>query len=398
MAEEIIAGARNSRAPYREAGVDADGGLLFEPRAFWSVQTVTAPEVVGTTPETEAVVFDREHFRNGGRWPIKLTRIALAPINYHLISYDCTPTTDAQFRNCMAALNFVELLITPPNRQHWMKQRIPVSGFLARPTGQPTMRFDDDAPFASSIWGSSFMRFDKPLRLPPKAAIEFDLGTIESTDAPVSLDTRIKAQLAFLERGGTWNGNVRTREEPNTLPFASAAGLPNMLPPDGFPSGNTGASAQLFDPANRVMSAGEFVRLDPSRKGSLEFEGITFWLDQLAYDAEVNDAFPGGANLLPVATTNLRVAPMALRTATRVRTRNGGTGTYWWRPGCPLGLVANEITPALTYDLPVPITLEPGDCLDLQMFGTFGVEVGQATLLPTYNLGVALTGFAIIQG
>ena len=84
----------------------------------------------------------------------------------------------------------------------------------------------------------------------------------------------------------------------------------------------------------------------------------------------------------------------------RIRTTDGGSGRYWWRPGAPIALVLDHITPAFVYELPVPITVGPGDALDVELevpLSTTFPDDGTATT-PTFNLGVSFNGYAAIEG
>jgi hypothetical protein len=123
--------------------------------------------------------------------------------------------------------------------------------------------------------------------------------------------------------------------------------------------------------------------------------GFAVQIDQIDYDDVVIDT-----NLIAAlgAPAGQPVAPLSLRTAIRARMKNGGTGNYWWRPGAPLALVCPSITPAQVYKLPVPITLVPGDNLEIELETPGPITIGETEINPLYQVGVALCGFAAIEG
>jgi hypothetical protein len=77
--------------------------------------------------------------------------------------------------------------------------------------------------------------------------------------------------------------------------------------------------------------------------------------------------------------------------------RNGGTGAYWWREGAPLALVCPTITPAQVYDLPEPITLGPGERLDVEVSSPGPTPMGEESIDSIYQIGVGLCGYASIE-
>ncbi len=116
-------------------------------------------------------------------------------------------------------------------------------------------------------------------------------------------------------------------------------------------------------------------------------------MDQIGNDnalANENAAFDG-----------VPIAPASLRMGSRVRTTNAGSGEDWWRPGAPLALTLDTITPAAVFMLPFPITLTPGDTLDVELVIP---GVPPPAVLPplevqrAYNVGISLNGWAAIEG
>ena len=129
----------------------------------------------------------------------------------------------------------------------------------------------------------------------------------------------------------------------------------------------------------------------PSRTGGSAFSAISVLLDQRLSDDDMQASVVPGIAGSPVC-------PLALRTPVRIRTKGGGTGTDWWKPGAPLGLVFTDVTPALVYDLPIPITLNPGDQLSVMLQLPLDVTIDDVHLTPVYQIGFAANGFAVIEG
>ena len=86
----------------------------------------------------------------------------------------------------------------------------------------------------------------------------------------------------------------------------------------------------------------------------------------------------------------------------KAKTSGCGSQESWWRDGAPLSLVSPTRTPALVGRLPVPITLQPGDGIDLELvFPTGTEEYPWAGPLefnnPRVQMGVSFCGFAAIE-
>jgi hypothetical protein len=104
--------------------------------------------------------------------------------------------------------------------------------------------------------------------------------------------------------------------------------------------------------------------------------------------------------------TNLgmKFGPVSQRIGCRARMGAGVNTDWWWRPGAPLALVLDTITPALVYKLPEPITLSPGDTLSVEadVPGTnyFDSELASITgeTDSRVQLGVSFNGYTAIEG
>jgi hypothetical protein len=171
-------------------------------------------------------------------------------------------------------------------------------------------------------------------------------------------------------------------------PYAS----PSIGPfkPDGF-GGATIYPAGSTTPIDiqQTFTASEYTKQDPlrGRAGTRTVRAINVHINQILFDDKAQ--FPSYPNV-----PGSPITPLGLRIPCQARCRGGGSGEWWWRPNAPLALVFNEITPARVYDLPSPITLEDGDCLDV----VIRTPPRRGSITPRYQIGVAFTGYAVIKG
>jgi hypothetical protein len=143
-------------------------------------------------------------------------------------------------------------------------------------------------------------------------------------------------------------------------------------------------------PAQNQLSARDFSRQDGTRQGSTKINSVNIAIDQITHD----DTLQGAG--VDADITGQPLAPMSTRVGVRARSTDFGSGAFWWQPGCPLALVFNDITPALTYDLAEPITLAPQHGLQVEII--IPALPAGLELTPIYKFGVAFTGFAAIEG
>lgn len=397
-------------------------GLLYEPRSFWSIQrtTANAPTTDLALGQPTVIQFNRDHFTNGSPYPITLTRMALAAPNYTFRQFGdglgtgLTPDTAINFYNSSDILNACKILISAPQRQHYSRHRVPLFSFTARPNAEPGMDFSPDAgaTYSSGLFGINRLAFDRPLIMPRLGSIEFDLGGFQRPGVTV-VDTdgiaNVRYSILYEQEGGLFSGMARTRSnqqlitanyntagtsDGETMVNPDAIGEGGFYYSDGFnPQGILGTNNAGFPPANR-MSARLFDQQESSRSGDNKFLGMSVALDQIGYDEALQTSVTPGVVGAPIN-------PLSMRIASRIRTINGGSGYYWWRPGAPLALVLDTITPALVFDLLEPITLGPGDTLDVELEVPPGISVdleGTVQVTPHPQVGISFNGFAAIEG
>jgi hypothetical protein len=155
--------------------------------------------------------------------------------------------------------------------------------------------------------------------------------------------------------------------------------------PDAAPAGGS-----QWWPPEQTFDGRQFDAQESTRSGSTKLTDLRVHIDQRLYDTAMQTAF----------ATPEQPTPMSLRTGTRIRLVNGGTKAWWWRPGAPLALVFDHITPANVYELPEPITLGPEEHLEVELlFPAAFPQPDEEPLEPTaYHLGVSLNGYAAIEG
>jgi hypothetical protein len=375
-------------------------GLLYEPRSFWSIGTFHAEDY---TAGRRSVRLPRNHFFNGERWPIQINRFVTAAINYTFVN---PPAGASSFLMGSGVVNRVRVNINAPQRYHY-STRVPFDMACVGPEATYTPGAkpatvpagEGDTTFQpSSLWGQCALKFDNPLYIPRTSALEWDIsaytpwasGTVTPTPAPLAT-VPVCYQL-YEEPGGLFSGDARTRsfrmhaynqpivDSDERWPFLRdpfqpvIAGQPLETPDWWHPDGRF--NVRLFD------------QQEATRAGSTSITGMRTMIDQIQYDAFLVEE--------GVSALAQRSCPLSMRVGTRVRLANAGSQTWWWRPGAPLCLVFDHITPANVYTLEKPITIGPGDTLDVEM--VFPEITPLAKSASQIQVGISFNGFAAIEG
>lgn len=370
------------------------GEIVYEPRAFWTVQRAQAIEARALTLRAP-----REHFKNGERHPVTLEHFLIAGIGYALEEFDGInnpPLVNADRDDCAAAIQRCKVFVSAPGRQQYTLQNLGTGAWPAEPSSDISMRNSPTAPYSSGKLGVSRWDFSRPMDLPRGYSIDFRMGGVLSQPAGAGQNRPSpSATVAFYEEGGLMRGNSRlfrvagganfalTRENNGNFPF----------PPDGLGGFVFGAQAQTqtwpytFNPS-------EFRRQQASQAGRETVSGFAVHIDQIDVDDDIQDSLIANVPGSPVAS-------LALRMPVWARVRSGGSGIDWWREGAPLALVCPSLTPAQVYKLPKPITLHPGDVLTVEVTipEAFVASVSPEVIIaPTYQIGFSFTGYAAIEG
>jgi len=395
--------------------VTPDDGILYEPRVLWDVARIDTTSGSGRRP-INTLPFSggaqSEAFENQEKYPLLLTHVIIDGVNYAFDQYVFgAPATIANMRNSrQAALEFCKVLISSPQRQYYTRAPMDTSTFRPLPSWSPP--YADFAPdpatqvdsvFSDNLWGLYTWDFDQHMIIPRQGTIDFEFGSIQVPGGfALGSPSNPLIGVGFMEttapRGGQLPGNMRVSNPLNPIspglqlsPSGTAA---QIYGSDGFGGPTQGNTVNAWPPNGIGLGAGptrfrakDFDQQNVSSSGSSAVGGFRVQIDQIDWDFQVDAQQPGGAGLGNI------VAPVGSRLPTRVRMSNGGTGAWWWRPGAPLSLVCPTMTPGNVYKLPEPITLNPGDKLDLEL------EVPQVPpngIDSVYQIGVSVCGSAII--
>jgi hypothetical protein len=368
--------------------------LLYEPRAFWSLARVDTSQPQPRPPFT--VRLPANDFLNGEKYPITLTKALIAPINYTFSRFsNGDPLSAANFRNCgVAAVENPRVVISAPQRQYYLRNPGHSQVTTPRPSDTPNNPGSafGTPDYASSLWGLTRWKFDKPMVIPRLGDLEFDLSSY-TVPPGVAAPPIAAAQIHFEEHGGNlFGGNARQSERFLLNMYNNVAGGTPPFPPDGFGPAGPAYTQLATWPATQRFSAKRYAAENPSSDGSIPVTAFSVMIDQQAHDDTIE-----GSLLAPLPGSVL--SPLSLRVAARARMRNGGTGSWWWRQGAPLALVCPSVTPAQVYDLPEPITLGPGDRLDLEVTAPGPVTIAgeEQPINSVYQIGVSLCGYASIE-
>ena len=382
-------------------------GLIYEPRAFWSVHQVdTADNPSGL------ITLPRADFLNGEPFPVNLTHLTFAPINYTFREFsDGAPIDAATYHNNGAAALRSEIFISAPQRQSYSRRTLQIPAWTPRPRWEPQIS-GTATPWASSLWGMSRWDFEHTMVIPEQGSLEIQLAGIsmplgvqvppDPADVPqFSIAVYEGPQPGKADQPGRLlnPGNVRIHERSDLRFLEARVGAVGVVAPlpfegDGFGvsalSVGAGVSSQFWPP-DQQLSAREYDSQNATQGGSTPVTGFAVHIDQIEYDDEaINTDF--------AAANNQPITPLSLRTAVRARMHNGGSGHWWWRPWAPLGLVCPSWTPAQVYKLPVPITLTPGDNLEIELQTPGPITIGGVAIDPLYQIGIGLCGYAAIEG
>lgn len=368
---------------------------IYEPRAFWDVLRVDA------TATPQSLQLTRNHFYNGTRWPITITKLGIAPVQYGYSTGIGFVGANSRSVESLVAQG-LSLQLSARQRYDFGSNAMSSGNITTKPTALPN---GDLVPGGgagnlvrqSSKYGAVHCKFDRTLSLPAKGAVEFTPSVLAYPAGTPGVDYPFpKFGVAFHEFGGqlAFGGQARVKQQATLEAGSTAVGssiyndwIPR--PAINAPVGPDpiGASGQPFPPGH-VFTAKEFVTQDASvRPGQPSFyDGITVMIDQLEMDDYI-------AQFTVVGDAS--IANLANFVGVRARMTEGGTKEEWWRPGMPLSLACHDQTPALIHELPVPFTMEPGEQLEVfvNIPAAADLEVSE-----TYSVAVAVLGFATIEG
>lgn len=350
---------------------------LHEPRCLWDYLRFAADPLVGFDRERYVVPIATTPgaFYNGERYPVELHEIAVSPVNV----FEWAPVLATPALSTVAPmLAHSRITVSLRGRAATSRFSIPLTSFAWKYGGftaaaQTTVGAGGRP---SSAYGMVLKKFRQPFILPQQGAVEVRLSAVRRPDAPV------RATLAWYDAGDKFGGAARFVDFPvaNLGEFNPGLyGGPLVLDaPDPFGLGNN-----ALWPPEQVFPASAFRAQSPVRNGPQTLYGLGVMIDQFEHDAQA------------VALGFTQPAPVAFRCGSRIRSVDGASLRDWWRPGAPLSITHTDIGPALTFELPQPLTLLPEDALD--------VEFELRPPRPTFSRGVVsiavgFNGHALIDG
>ncbi len=392
-----------NRTEYPEPRSDqapiVDDGYLYEPRAFWEVVRIdTSVDVDPLNPFRSArtIRLNPENWYNGSKHTIVFTKLLLSPINYTLQQFvgAVPPAVASDFNNCGSAVNRMEVVVNAPRRQRMASRPLAKASYVPQPACTPSMEFTN-TPYASSLLGLSKWTFDKAMKLPNTGSMQLDISSRPARMVGGPDDIFLSTSVEEAYQAGGWGmRHARTLQRAilplsqNNVPFPAGS---QSFGDDAFGHPQVGAVGNNLWIAAGQLTANEFRQQNANRGAKNSWvQGFSVMVDQINYDEDQQAS--------PVANVpGSPITPYSQRLACRARTTNGGTNQWWWRPGAPVALVCPTITPASVMELQQPIKLGPGDSLELEVTAPNPVVLAPQ-IDPTFQFGVSLTGYAIIEG
>lgn len=379
--------------------------FYYEPRVLWSVgrvgpgiQTRTQFQGTGYQP------LPKEHYRNGSRWPIRITHAIISPVGYLYSSADAAIVN--AYDAAMAAIGRMKIRIAFPKSSWIERLDTDVMNFATQSCAEPSFSGDPDLEYSSGLFGVSRWDFEPSYIVPRKVTLDLILSTIQLYNTGEEEPPVGSASLAFFERGGRMLGHARNRPAADLEygpTFVPAAGAPaaGAWPDSNSPVvgdffalnlGVSGPQGQTFPGKQKWPSNLYLHQLGSRGLPYTEVTGFSVALDQIDIDDAVHTLDGGGL------VTNGRVAPLAQRIITKASTRDGGTQERWWRDGAPLSLVTPTLNNCgMIHRFDDPFILGPGDGMEVGLQSPLAREIGIASFSGIYNVGVSFLGYACVE-
>lgn len=385
LAKNILQKRKRPRMPMRE-------GILYEPRAFWGVGYLDTED--GDTGVPSGVLrLPREFFLNGEKYPVTLLYACVSPVNYTFDIYNNSGAgSSANTRNCgVAAMLDSQVVVSSPQRQHYLRIPGPTQALPPHPRweNEPAQAAVPPAVQRSSPFNTYAWDFDAPMVLANRANLDFDLSRY-TLPGFMPGTNNVFAWVGFHEIGATFYQGMARLDNFLVQAQQVVAGSQTLYGADGFGFSALGQGVGAWSSTQR-FNAKEFTAQSQSSEGSVPIVGFQVMIQQQAYDSLVI------ANVPALTAAPTTIASLGTRIGTRARMRQGGTGAYWWREGAPLALVSPHRTVAQVHELHKPITLGPGDSLEVELTMPLGMPVGETTRERVTQVGVSFCGYAAIE-
>jgi len=403
-------------------------GFLYEPRALWGFATYNQSSVTEGRP-TIITNFDRDAFFNGSRWPIVLTHacaMIVVPGGYPILTETMLPLLG--IRVGMRSGPKFGLSHVAPNLELGASKEAQTPGFFSiGPEGAGILQAGagQDLPLvlSRSVTNTVRWEFDHTLKLPPDAFMELQLSNrvptiIDTSTVQVTSDVSFYAEAP--KQPALFPGTVYTQQQARDMQqlsnYAAAQrfgeslqpttqlvydptippgeGGPGYVPvtvPQAFAGYFGGPAEQIYDPT-LAFNSREMVRQKSTFALPTNLKGYAIHIDQRALEQEFVSTLGFGAPGSLHATT-----------LARARSRNGGTGNWWWRGDAPTALVSPTNTPAASSPLSRAIALQPNEALSITVPNVCDFPIpaigAPAGVGPVRQLVVYLSfcGYAVVE-
>ena len=393
-------------------------GYFYEPRVLWGMGLFTV--VRGEdAPVVNIVLPERDSYYNEWRWPIILTDVITLEMSPQGRVSDGgsivgqLPFELGSLGSARYSLGPVRGLLRPQPSGDAVE---PLSPRNPDPVALTELGFTGDVTRSAIHYRSSLNTcrwdFQHALKLPPTASMELQLSgrppTIVDTSAiRTSMDVNFFAGSP--DQKAMWPQSTITRRETRldqlTLDASrfyysqavqgsinvGEGGTPTAFVP---PFGIGGAQQQLY-PNHQTFTAVQANRQKANYNLPSHLTGFAVSFDQTELDAALYAADPTAL-----------VGPLSTTIYARARTRNGGTGNYWWRDGAPLAITTPTITPAVTHKLARPLAVGPGEGFKLTLPNLtpsalmglpFSTTLGDDTQLYQSVFYLSFCGYALVE-
>lgn len=351
-------------------------GIYYEPRALWGSSLIvgvddTSNEVVSIRTATP---FQKNAFMNGERVPYILT---------HMLVQWCQPGGYLDYNTGRLASrigvsvgrkgtarfgrNSPPLILDPVPRSEAYQQ--------TALTSSTTADFDVYSSPLQALPTINTCRwdFDHPCIAPADTQLEIMVGArLPTPTNTTAASIRACVNLfAPSDAPANFPGNAFTAQELEVRQLTLAAATDrfaaqmyelneqlNVLSTDAFTPptavpfiGYVGGPEPIPFPPRSQLSGTDTKRQKANFRAPAALGGFAVTIDERDLDQE----------------ERLAIGPLAVTTPIRIRSRNGGSGAYWWRDYAPLSMVSPTATPATVSKLRMPITLAPGEELDISL-------------------------------
>jgi hypothetical protein len=371
-------------------------GIYYEPRALWGSALLGSAQnprgsglVQGVSP------FETNAFYNGERYPYTFTHVIMQwcePGGF--LAYN-TPRLGAQVGVSIGKKGMARFgKSNPPFLLNPIPVQEPLNPDAALRTGLPTIN--------TCRW-----EFEHACVVPADTQLEIMVGArlptpTDTTASTVTADVNLYAPSTA---PANFPGNAFTAQQLNITQLtvnaaqnrfaAQSRALTQLLvseaggeftPPPATPfAGYTGGTETMPFPPRSQLSPVSSLRQKANYTAPARLGGFSVTFDERGLDPAEREA----------------IGPLAATTPIRIRSRNGGTGAFWWRDGAPLSIVSPTMSPAHVSRLSMPLSLAPGEAFEVTLLPQLGAPLNGISSddedLDPGLFYISFCGFAAVQ-